>query len=390
MRSNTARYGLPLILIHWVAALIILFLFGLGGYLKYGPPNSPSYGFLLDLYTSLGLTVALLVLLLLCLRVALRRPALPDGFPLWQKRLAGALIVLLYIAFALILVGGYLQLVFSASPIQFWGIALPARGVADENLAGFFGSIHAGAVWLLAGLILVHVGMVVLNLFKRPEFAARMLPLGAPEPSEPLAEPVLHAGHALAAGLAKNMRLLGWIEFWFQFVLAFTSGLLLAFASSGRAFSPGSVGFGDALHWSGYGFLLLCLAVVLAVYYTRAARRLVLYPDAYFRPDRKFAFWFLGTGMLTGLLGMLISFTGVALSISLLIAKTISQPAGIAITDPNKIIRALDVFILLVNFNLLMAHFIGTGVSLWLIIRAAKARQEYQPFAAQLAEAESA
>jgi Protein of unknown function (DUF3611) len=50
------------------------------------------------------------------------------------------------------------------------------------------------------------------------------------------------------------------------------------------------------------------------------------------------------------------------------LVKTVSQPPGIAITDPSKIVRALDVFILIVNFDLLVAHFIGVGTALWLII----------------------
>jgi hypothetical protein len=47
----------------------------------------------------------------------------------------------------------------------------------------------------------------------------------------------------------------------------------LAFATSGRAFSPGSVGFGDAIYWGSNAFFLLCFAVLLALYYTRAAKR---------------------------------------------------------------------------------------------------------------------
>ncbi len=88
-------------------------------------------------------------------------------------------------------------------------------------------------------------------------------------------------------------------------------------------------------------------------------------------------FWFLMAGLLTGSLGVLISFTGVALSISLLIAKTVSQPPGIAITDPTKIIRALDVFILLVNYILLMAHCIGAGIAAWLSLNVTTARLKY-------------
>ena len=85
----------------------------------------------------------------------------------------------------------------------------------------------------------------------------------------------------------------------------------------------------------------------------------------------------IAAGLLLSLLGVVIAFVGVALSISLLVAKTVSQPPGIAITDPNKIIRALDVFVLLVNYSLLVAHFIGLGASFWLRFQAERARRDF-------------
>jgi hypothetical protein len=274
---------------------------------------------------------------------------------------------------------GYFQAAFSAVPIQFWGAPIPVWGVADVGLAGFFLTLHGIMAVILAGLILAHIGFVALNIVKQTGIAARMLPaLGGKVTELVPAETTSSVAAKTVQRLAKNLRFFGWMKFWLQLALAFISGLLLIFANSGRTFSPTVIALGDGMYWAIYGFSLLCFAVLLAFYYTRAARKVVLKPDSYLNPKKRVAFWFLGTGVLTGLLGILISFTGVALSISLLIAKTVSQPPGIAITDPSKIIRALDVFVLLVNFNLLVAHFGGTGISLWLSIRASKARLEYR------------
>src|SRR5208283_2375608 len=210
-------------------------------------------------------------------------------------------------------------------------------------------------------------------------------------PRPPLALIESEAGRATAPvtanvvrGLAKNLRLFGWVEFWLQAVFAVFTALLLEFATSGRAFSPGASGFGDAIYWAADGFLLLLAAVFLAFYYTRAARKIASKPDSYLSKRGLTAFWFLLAGLIISLLGILVSFVGVALSISLLIAKTVSQPPGIAITDPSKIIRALDVFILLVNCNLLMAHFIGAGVALWLGLNISSARLKYATIARRL------
>ena len=51
----------------------------------------------------------------------------------------------------------------------------------------------------------------------------------------------------------------------------------------------------------------------------------------------------------------------------MLIAKTVSQPPGMAITNPNRIVRALDVFVVLANINLITAHFVGAAISMWLL-----------------------
>jgi hypothetical protein len=121
-----------------------------------------------------------------------------------------------------------------------------------------------------------------------------MPPLGVQESQElVLDETKSLMASKIVQRLAKNLRLFGWIGFWLQFVLAFISALLLAFATTGRAFSPGSAWFGDATYWGGYGFLLLCFAVLLAFYYTRAARKVVSRPDSYFsqKNGRFFGFW---------------------------------------------------------------------------------------------------
>jgi len=160
-------------------------------------------------------------------------------------------------------------------------------------------------------------------------------------------------------------------------VLALIIALLLVFASSGTAFSPSKAGFGDAIYWAYVGFMFLCPAVVLAFYYTRASRNVVASPTAYLVHDKRIAFWYLWAGLILGQLGIFVSFVGVALSISLLVVKTISQPPGIAITDPNNIIRALDVFVLISNFMLLIAHFAGVVTALWLGFCVAKARVDF-------------
>ena len=332
------------------------------------------HSFLLNLHMSCGIIIAILIFIQFFLRIIVKPPSYPNEFPGWQKILGRTLYILIYVSVVLMLTSGYLQAIFSGTTVAFWGAPLPSWGAVDLPTAEFFGSAHRVMAFVLVGLIFAHIGIVGLNMFKHPGIASRMLLLGAQEIGEK-GSPI---GSKIAQNLAKNLRLFGWIAFWLQLVLALICGVLLEFATSGRAFSPAAAGgFGDAIYWGVVGFLLLWLAIPLAFYWTRAARKILARPDDYLNKIGVTSFWFLLASLLIGFLGVFIAFIGVALSISLLIAKTVSQPPGIAITDPSKIVRALDVFILIVNFDLLVAHFIGVCTALWLVIRVPSARLKY-------------
>ncbi len=371
MKQTTARYSLPFILIHWLLTVLILFLLGLGWYLHYVPPVAPLRVFLLEVHTSLGLTSLILVVLQILLRLRRAPPPLPQGYPRWAGHAASTVHLMTYLCLILMPLSGYFAAVLSGSPVRFWGEPTPVPEVRDASLFAFFSAAHNIVALVLAALVVIHIGLVALGI--KHGIGTRMLLHAGP--------PVKAQAPAPAARtvrrLARNLSFFGWISFWFQLALAFICALLLSFATSGRAFSPAARSLGDGMYWAVYAFVFACITVLLAFYCTRVSGKVTATPVVYLGPEKKFAFWFLGAGMLVSLAGILAAFGGVATSIILLIAKTISQPPGIAITDPNKIIRALDAFLVLVNLMLLFTHFVGASTSFWLSNRVAKARRAY-------------
>ncbi|WP_026606621.1 DUF3611 family protein [Methylocapsa acidiphila] len=378
MSSNVARNGFFSILLQWLVILTGLVLLGSGWILHYRPPPAaPPY--LSGLHMSLGLTLAALIVISISLRIAVKPSSEAAELQSRRLQLEMALCILTILSLVLALVSGVLYAAFSGTGLVFWGVALPVLVAPEATMAEFFGATHGVAAFASLGAILAYVGVLTLNFFFPPRAAA-------PTPPSPPTQPVAQEPRSLLPDdarsrviarttqkLAQALTISGWIAFGLQFVLAFVSGLLLAVATSGRAFSPGVASFGDAIYWAGDAFVLLCFAIFLDLYYIRAAKKISQKPNSFFHKNYKIAFWFLVAGMFIGLAGILTSFIGVAMSTTLLIAKTVSQPPGIAITDPSKIIRALDVFVLLVNFCLLAAHFIGLGIALWLTNRASKA-----------------
>jgi cytochrome b561 len=383
MKSNLARYGIFFILIHWLLALATAALLGLGWCLRSSPTTTDERAFLSDLHVSLGLTTGALLVLAILARLLFAPPPYPAEAPRWRRLIGAWVNALIYLALVVVTASGYLRQLFTPAPVLFWGTPLPSWGEPDDRLAGYFANAHEFGAFALAGLAVVHIGLVIANSFAYPGFAGRMLPgkSEAPEggvPASRMGGPAATpAGVKIARDLARTMSVLGWLGFWIQFVFAFLSALLLQFATAGRALSAVTLGFGDAIYWSGCALALLLATCALAFFYTRRAKQLGLTPERYLNRKHGSGLWFLSAGTVLGLAGVLLSFAGVALSISLLIAKTVSQPPGIAITDPSKIVRALDIFVLLMSFLLLLAHFIGVAISMWLQIAAGKARIRY-------------
>jgi cytochrome b561 len=386
MPSNIARAVFVLLVLSSVALL------ALGWLAAFSSP--PMRTVLLELHISLGVLAAAAILAAIVLRIMVPPPPYPAHWPRWRRFVGGLSELFLYLSFIGMVASGALWAAFSGAPINVFGAPLPASNLADlyiaQSLGPFWGALaHAAGLGeataselalaahrvlaaMLALSILVNAACGAPLRYKTPHPELRP-ESPAPSAAAPMIAP---PAEPHATGLARRMRLLGWAQFWIQLAIALASGVLLQFSTAGRAFSPGVSGYGDAIYWSLYAFLLLCLATALAFYCTRAARGVETRSD-YLDAGRHTAFWFLSAGLLIGLAGTLISFIGLSLSISLLIAKTVSQPPGIAITDPTKIIRALDVFVLLVNFVLLLAHFIGTGVAAFLAASASQARYRY-------------
>lgn len=322
---------------------------------------------LVDLHVSLGLSAAIALLAYFLVGVA-RNVVFGGGAPTGRQAIGFWLRQLLILAFAGTGVAGILALAVRGEQIFFWRYPLPVWDAGDISLSEPLLMGHRYAAYFLAGVILVYL-LFTIYVRLSPALPAQARAL------EPLAPATL--ARMIADGLAHSFRFFGGAAFWVQLLLGIVSALLLAFGFVGHSVSPGRTSFSDAIYWATAGLGLLIFCVLFAFKYMRTAKRIRSQPTAYLGYEKPAAFWFVGLGGLFSIMGVLVSFVGVGLSVALLIGKTVSQPPGIAITDPQKIVRALDIFILLVNFNLLFAHFIGFGVAAWLSISAWKARHQY-------------
>ncbi len=167
--------------------------------------------------------------------------------------------------------------------------------------------------------------------------------------------------------IARVLRLAGRIGFWLQLGLAAVCVLTVFFAIAGRNFSDETnPAIGIGIFWAISSIFVLAYTIYLGFRLTRIGKGLLtLSPEV--RPKKTDTMRLLRSGTMASLIGILLNLLGSGVTIALLVAKAVSQPPGVAITDPNQIIRGLDVFVTLANVNGIAAHFVGVVSSLWLI-----------------------
>ncbi|MEB3310642.1 MAG: DUF3611 family protein [Snowella sp.] len=183
------------------------------------------------------------------------------------------------------------------------------------------------------------------------------------------------------------LRLTGWASFIIQIGLGATTGVLLLLALSGRNFNQaiaptpsisGAVvtqtqtttpGLGISIFWAVCGFMSLLFGIYLAFRLIRFSKRLNN-PNRAIHPKRSKVMEVLRLGVMTAFVGMLLSILGSVATLSVLLGKSVTQPQGVAIYDPNRIIRSLDVFVAAANTTVITAHFVGAvtmlGIFNWL------------------------
>ena len=177
LKDSRAGYGLMTIVFHWVCAPLIIFLFGLGVYMRGLDYYSPWYHRGPELHIALGL----LVFVLMSLRLVWRtRSTTPDAIPSISKNnlLAATLVKTALYAFVFVIcISGYLITTGEGSAADFFGLfKLPATLELTADNIDRAGFIHKYVAWSLMGLVLLHAAAAIFHHFiKRDKTLVRIL-----------------------------------------------------------------------------------------------------------------------------------------------------------------------------------------------------------------------
>lgn len=157
LKDSPSGYGLLSILLHWVCALLILFLFGLGVYMTGLGYYDEWYHKGPALHVSLGLIVFALMALRILWRWINPTPS-PLGHQAVQLVAAQGVKWLLYLAIFCVLISGYLITTAEGKPASLFDwLHIPALTRLTASQVDLAGKIHEYCAWGIIALVVLHV-----------------------------------------------------------------------------------------------------------------------------------------------------------------------------------------------------------------------------------------
>jgi len=173
---STPRYTGTAIALHWLLALALFGLFGMGLYMT-ELSMSPTRLKLYNWHKWAGVTVLALSFLRLAWRLTHRPPAEPP-VPAWQARAAQAAHVALYALFFAVPLAGWAYSSAAGFPVVWFGVLpLPDLVAPDRELAEAIKPVHKILAYTMAAIVLVHIaGALKHQLVDRDGLLRRMWP----------------------------------------------------------------------------------------------------------------------------------------------------------------------------------------------------------------------
>lgn len=175
--SPNTRYDRTAIALHWLIALALAAIFGLGLYMQ-DLPLSPTKLKLYSWHKWAGVTVFVLVAIRLGWRLAHPAPPLPATMSAPLRLAANAAHVLLYLLmFAIPLSGWLMSSAKGFQTVWFGVLPLPDLVGKDEALGDALQGLHYALNMLLAAAVVGHAGAALKHHFvDRDDVLTRMLP----------------------------------------------------------------------------------------------------------------------------------------------------------------------------------------------------------------------
>jgi cytochrome b561 len=163
--------------LHWVIFALVTGGFALAVYMV-DLPLSPLKLKYFAWHKWIGVTVFILAVARVAWRLVHAAPPLPASIPVWQRRVANAVHVVLYALIVSIPMTGWLYSSAAGVPTVYLGvIPLPDLLAKDKALAELLKSVHVTLNYTLLLLVVMHAAAALQHhFFARDDVLRRMLP----------------------------------------------------------------------------------------------------------------------------------------------------------------------------------------------------------------------
>lgn len=156
LKNTLTHYGWLSIALHWLMAVSIFSMFGLGLYMVELTYYDAWYKGSLDLHKAIGVILLLLLILRMLWRAVNINPQALPGVK-WEQRSAHIMHIGLYIFMLALMVSGYLISTADGRGIDVFALFnVPALPWGIENQEDIAGEIHEVLAWLLISMASLH------------------------------------------------------------------------------------------------------------------------------------------------------------------------------------------------------------------------------------------
>ena len=183
MKNTSERYGGVAITLHWLMAVVIFTLFGVGLYMVELTYYDPLYKTLPEIHKSVGILLALVFLFRIFWRLSNPVPAPVAGTTAVEKCLAELVHRLFYLLIAAIMISGYLISTADGKSISVFDLfSVPATMTSIPEQEDTAGLVHQYLAYGLIALVVLHAAAALKHHFvNRDSTLRRMLGSGRRE-----------------------------------------------------------------------------------------------------------------------------------------------------------------------------------------------------------------
>lgn len=177
IQNTPSRYGLVAIIIHWLVAIAVFGLFGLGYWMVDLSYYDDWYRQAPDIHRSIGILLLIVMVFRVVWKMANTSPSPLPGHKRWEVRSAHLAHFMLYVLIFVAMTSGYLISTADGSSISvFDWFSVPSVTGQIKGMEDIAGDVHYWATWAIVVLAGLHAaGALKHHLLDRDRTLTRML-----------------------------------------------------------------------------------------------------------------------------------------------------------------------------------------------------------------------